>query len=90
MGERIMEIINKQTAIDALMSEPPGINYNFYYAEKIKKVPNLQIKKRYKQRIDVLKFIADNAGLNLTDVLQKAYDQGYQDTEFEISTKERN
>ena len=37
-----MDVISRQDAIDALMSEPPEMNYGFYYAEKIKALPPAQ------------------------------------------------
>lgn len=36
------DMIERQAAIDTLMSEPPEMNYGFYYAEKIKKLPSAQ------------------------------------------------
>lgn len=36
------DTISRQAAIDTLMSEPPEMNYGFYYAEKIKKLPSAQ------------------------------------------------
>lgn len=37
-----MDLISKQLAIDKLISEPPEMNYGFYYAEKIKALPSAQ------------------------------------------------
>ena len=35
-------LIERQKAIDELISEPPEMNYGFYYAEKIKALPSAQ------------------------------------------------
>ena len=37
-----MDLIDIQAAIDELISEPPEMNYGFYYAEKIKALPPAQ------------------------------------------------
>ena len=34
------DLIERQKAIDELISEPPEMNYGFYYAEKIKTIPS--------------------------------------------------
>ena len=36
------DLIERQKAIDELISEPPEMNYGFYYAEKIKALPSAQ------------------------------------------------
>lgn len=38
-----MDLIDRQAAIDALIGDgPPELNYDFYYAEKIKALPSAQ------------------------------------------------
>ena len=37
-----MDLIERQKAIDELISEPPEMNYGFYYAEKIKALPSAE------------------------------------------------
>ena len=37
-----MDLIERQKAIDRLVSEPLEMNYGFYYAEKIKALPSAQ------------------------------------------------
>ena len=36
------DLIERQKAIDELISEPPEMNYGFWYAEKIKALPSAQ------------------------------------------------
>ena len=36
------DLIERQKAIDELISEPPEMNYGFFYAEKIKALPSEQ------------------------------------------------
>ena len=36
------DLIERQKAIDVLISEPPEMNYGFWYAEKIKALPSAQ------------------------------------------------
>ena len=38
----LMDLIERQKAIDELISEPPEMNYGFWYAEKIKAIPSAQ------------------------------------------------
>jgi len=37
------DLISRAEAIHALMSEPPGMNYDFYYAAKIKDLPSADV-----------------------------------------------
>ena len=38
------DLISRQKAIHTLMNEPPQMNYDFYYAAKIKELPSEQPK----------------------------------------------
>ena len=73
----MMDLIERQKAIDVLINEPPEMNYGFYYAEKIKALPSAhpeieERKAESAQNVPIEDLISRKAAI---DAINKALDR---------------